>query len=137
MPLSVGELGIEPRVDDLESQHFAGHARSDGHHVGVVVLAGEPSGHHVGQKRAADALDLVGRDGNADAGRSDDDASVAFAGCNGLGRGRSKVGVVAAGFVIAAEVLIGKAPCLQMLHDGLFEIKCAVVACKCNHMFSS
>ena len=25
----MGKFGIEPRVDDLEGQHFAGHARSD------------------------------------------------------------------------------------------------------------
>ena len=127
MALGVGERGIQPGVDDLEREHFARDARADCHHVGVVVFAGEAGGHHVGQQRAADAFDLIGGDGHADAGRADDDAAVAFAGGDGFGSGTGKVGIVAAGFIIAAEVLVGKPLFVQMLHNGMLEIKCAVV----------
>ena len=36
--------------------------QAEGHHVGIVVLAGEAGGHGVIEQRTADALDLVGRD---------------------------------------------------------------------------
>ena len=38
MTLVMGELGTQPGVDDLESQHLADNSGTDRHHVGVVVL---------------------------------------------------------------------------------------------------
>ena len=128
-----GERRVQPHVEDLKRQHFARHGCAEGHHVGVVVLAGESCGHGIIEQRAADALDLVGRDGHADARRAADDAAVAFAAGDGL-RGRAReVGVVAAVLGVAAEILVGKPTLVQMRHDSLLEVQCAVVTCKCDH----
>ena len=85
MTLVMGELGADPGVQDLQSQHLAHNSSAQSHDVGVVVLTGHTGGHDIGQQSAADALDLVGGDGNADAGGAQDDALLAFAGGNSLG----------------------------------------------------
>ena len=133
MALDTGKRRVQPHVDDLKRQHLARHGRAEGHHVGVVVLAGESCGHGVIEQRAADAFDLVGRDGHADAGRAADDAAVTFAAGDSLRRRAREVGIVTAVLGVAAEVLIGKAALIQMLHNGVLEVKRAVVTCESDH----
>ena len=114
MALGMGKFRIQPHVNDLQRQHLARHGCAEGHHVGIVVLAGEAGGHGVIEQRTADALDLVGRDGHADAGRAADDAAVTFAAGDGLRRRARKVGIVTAVLGVAAEVLIFQSVFLQI-----------------------
>ena len=128
--LGVGKLGAEPGVDDLEREHLARDAGANGHHVGVVMFACQAGRHQVAEQRAADSLDLVGGDGDADAGRAGEDAHVTFAGGNSFRRRRGKVGIVAAGLVEAAKILDLIALFRQMGFDGFLQVVCAVVAGK-------
>ncbi len=96
----------------------------------IVVLAAKPGAHQVRQQRAADSLDLVGGDGDADAGRAGEDAHVTFAGGNSFRRRRGKVGIVAARLVEAAKILDLIALFRQMGFDGFLQVVCAVVAGK-------
>ena len=121
-----GERRVQPHVDDLKSQHFARHGSAEA--IMLVSLCSRVSLADMGLSSSAQRMpfDLVGRDGHADAGRAADNAAVAFAAGDGLRR-RRKVGIVAAVFRVAAEVLIGKATLFEMLHNGVLEIKRAVV----------
>ena len=125
--------GVQPGVHNLHGQHGTHHTGAQGHHIGVVVLAGEPGGHLVREQGAADALDLVGGDGCADAGGAQHDPAVTFPGGHRLGSGRYKIRVVAAGFPVGAKVLVGESPCFQMLLHRFLERVGAVVACNGNH----
>ena len=85
---------FQPDVGNFKAQLFANHAGTDGQNVGVVVLSRQAGGHQVGDQCATDTLDLVGGDGDADAGGAADDTAVAFAGSNCLGRRSGKIGIV-------------------------------------------
>ena len=89
-----GEFGTQPGVPDLKSQNFTGHTGTQCHHIGVVVQTGQLCGLNIAQQRAADALDLVGSDGNADAGGAKDDAAVTFTACNCFCGSGGKNGIV-------------------------------------------
>ena len=104
-----------------------------GQHVGVVVPAGELGGQGVAAQGAADALDLVGGDGDADAGGADDDALLTLAGGHGLGGGLAEGGVVAALGAVGAEVLTGDALGGQIGLDVLLQGIPAVVRSDCDH----
>ena len=81
--LVAGEFGGQPGVGDFQSQILAHNTGADGHHVGVVVQTGHLGGPDIAQQSAADAVHLVGGDGNADAGGAQHDALLAFAGGDG------------------------------------------------------
>ena len=55
MTLAVGKLGGKPGVHDLQGQGLAHDKFAHGHHVGVVMLPGQPGAHQVGKQSAADA----------------------------------------------------------------------------------
>lgn len=74
------EVGGQEGVDDGLGHHGADHARAHGDDVGVVVLAGQAGADGLGADRAADAIDLVGGDGDAQARAADQHALVEFAG---------------------------------------------------------
>ncbi|MPM35924.1 hypothetical protein SDC9_82518 [bioreactor metagenome] len=69
--------------------------------------------------RAADALDLVGGNGDADAGRADDNALFTLAGGHGTGRRLAEDGIVAALRGKTAAVLALIAVLLQLPLDFL------------------
>ena len=99
----------------------------------LSLCAREAGGHLVAEQRAADALDLIGADAHADAGRAQDDAALTLAGCNGARRGGGVVGVVAARLVGAAEVLVGDAAFVEMFFERFLQIKSAMVTAKSDH----
>ena len=112
--------------------HLTNNTGADGHHVGVVMLTGHTGGHHIAQQRAADALDLVGGDGNTDAGGAKDDALVTFAACYGLGGRSGKVGIVAAIQSISAEVDDFVTLLFQVGNHQILQFQCAVIATNRN-----
>ena len=81
------KLGVEERVHDLEREARAEHARAHGEDVRIVVAAGHLGGVAVAAQGGADALDLVGGDGDADAGAADEDAALALPVRDGAGHG--------------------------------------------------
>ena len=97
------------------------------------MAAGHLGGVAVAAQGGADALDLVGGDGDADAGAADEDAALVLPARDGAGHGLAVDGVVAALFAVRAEVLVGKAQLVQMAHDLLLEGKAAVVTSDRNH----
>ena len=125
----------EPGIDDLQGQLRPNNAGAHGHHIRIVVLAAKPGAHQVRQQRAADALDLIGRDADADARRAKDDALFTRAAGDGPGRCCAKIRVVSAIGGIGAKILAGDAPFFQMALDSQFQVQRAVVTCKCDHSF--
>ena len=107
--------GGEERLDHGRGQLRAREARADGHHVRVVVLAAELRLERIGAVRAADALDLVRRDGDADARRAHDDTALALSARDGARGGLAENGIVAALGGIGAAVLDLVAQALQLL----------------------
>ena len=127
------KLSVEERVHDLEREARAEHARAHGEDVRIVVAAGHLGGVAGAAQGGAEALDLVGGDGDADAGAADEDAALVLPARDGAGHGLAVDGVVAALFAVRAEVLVGKAQLVEMAHDLLLEGKTAVVTSDRNH----
>ena len=79
------------------------------------------------QRAARMPLDLVCRDGNADAGAADYDALFALAVCYRMGDRLAVNGIVAAILGVSAVVFVFKAARVEVLHDLLLERPAAVV----------
>ena len=126
------KLGVQERLDDALGQIRTRDARPEGEHVRVVVAAGHLGGQAVAAEGAADALDLVRGDGDADAGRADDDAAVTLAGGDAAGDLLAVDGIVDALRAVAAEVLIVDLVLLEPDQDVLLEQVAAVVAADRN-----
>ena len=128
----VGEGGVQEGVDDLQSQSLAGDPCAQRQDVGVVVLAGGLGGEAVPAQGAADAGDLVGGNGHADAGAADEDAALALPGSDGL-RHRFGVNGIVAGIVgISSDVLHSVSLFLKVSLKMLLEIVSAVITTDCN-----
>ena len=117
--------------------HALGHilpskARANGHHVGIVVAAGHLCLQAVGAMGAADALDFIGGNGNADAGGADHNAPVTLALRHGPGGGSAEIGIVAALRGVAAEVLVLIAQLVQHCDDEFLQLIAAVVTAQCD-----
>ena len=121
-------------VHDLEREARAEHACTHGEDVRVVVAAGHLCRVAVPAQGGADALDLVGGDGDADARAADEDAALAFTARDRAGHSLAVDGVVAALLAVGAEVLVGKAQLVEMAHDLLLEGIAAVVTSDRNHI---
>ena len=124
---------VQKQVHDLHGQARPDHAAAQGQDITVVVAAGHLGGEAVAAQGAADALDLVGRHGHADAGAAAEDALLRLAGGDGLRHQGRIDGVIAAGFGIGAVVGEGDAPLRQVFLDLFLEGKAPVVASQCNH----
>ena len=81
----------------------------------------------------ADALDLVGGHGDADAGGAEHNALLTFSGGYSLGGGDGKVGVVAAVGGIRAEILAGDPLVFQIGFQMFFQRQRSVVTSQCDH----
>ena len=127
-----GKFRSEPDVHDLHRQIFAYDPRAQCHHVGVVVQTGHFCRPGVGQQGAADAVDLIGGDGYADAGGTQHNAPLAFPAGNRPGGRSGKVGVIAAFRGIGAEVPDLMPLLFQMLDDFIFQRKRTVVTADGN-----
>src|SRR6185312_10331988 len=73
------EFRIEPCIDDRLGQFRADNARAHSDDLGVVGLGGTFGGIGVVRQRRADARNLVGRDGNTNAGAAKQDGAVLLA----------------------------------------------------------
>ena len=131
------ELGGEEGLHDGLRQIGAHDARPQGQHVGVVVAAGHLRHERVGTQGAAHAVNLVGGDGNADAGGADDDATLTLAGGHRLRRSLGKDGIVAALCGVAAEIPVVQAVSVQVFDDVLLQGVSAVVRTQCDHSDTS
>ena len=125
------EEGLHNAVGHIVPNQSAAH----GQHVGVVVPPGHLGGEGLAAQGAADALHLVGGDGDADARGADNDTPVARAGGHRLRSRPAEVGVVAALCGVAAEVLILQAAGVQVLHDVALEGEPSVVGTQCDHIY--
>jgi len=101
---AVAESGGEEDLDDVADLVFAEQVGAEAQDVAVVVLAGAAGGDLVVNECGADATDLVGRDGHADAAAVHEDARLAGPGGNRAGGGGGEVGVVAGPRPVAAEI---------------------------------
>ena len=127
------KLARQKGLRNHAAQLRANHARAEGKHVRVVVHTAHLGGIAVRAGAAANALHLVGRDGNADARAAAQNAALAFAAHHGLRRALGKHRVVAAVRGIGAIVVIGQLHLIQQRHDFLFQRQTGVVASQCNH----
>ena len=108
-------------------------ARPEGEHIGVVVTAAHLRHEGIGAQGAAYAADLVGGDGDADAGGADDDALLTLAGGYGLSRRLGIDRVVAVTLVHAAEISIVQPMGIKIVPDVLLQAISAVIGTECNH----
>ena len=130
--------GIEPGIHDLQREHRPDKALTERHHVGIVMLTGQARRNRIGKQRATHPLDLVCRNGNADACGADKNAALTFSRSNRLRRRTGIVGIIAAILAVGAEIRNLKAALLKVLFDGLLQFQTAVVTSHCNfHMNSS
>ena len=131
------KLGGEEGVHNPLGQIVPDDPGAQRQHIGVVVAAAQLGGQGLAAQGAADALYLVGRDGDADAGGTDDNAFFALAGGYRLSGGAAENGVVAALGAVRAEVLAGDALGGELGLDVLLQRVAAVVRRDCNHGDSS
>ena len=132
MAFILAEFGTQPGIRDLQSQHFTHHTGTHGHHVGVVMLPGQAGRHQITQQGAADALDLIGSDGNTDAGGAKDDTLLKLAGGNCLGSGAYEIRIVAGSGGVGAEIFDSVALTFQVRNQLVLQIQSTVVTGNCN-----
>ena len=106
---------------------------AQGQDIGVVVAAGHLRGEAVPAAGAADALDLVGRHGHADAGAAAEDALLALPGEDAAADLLREYGVVAARLRIRPEVGEGDVLLRKILLDLFLEGVAPVVTSQCDH----
>ena len=126
------KLGGQEHLHHALRHVLTGKARADGHHVGIIVAAGHLRLQAVGAVGAADALDLVGSDGNADAGGADHNTAVALALSHSTGSGSAEIRIIAALQRVAAKILVLIAQLFQGLHDKLLQLVAAVITAQCD-----
>ena len=88
------EFGFHPDADEPLGAAGAQEVAGEAEDVEVVVTAAELGRDFVDAGAGADAGELVGGDGHADAGAADQDAAVDFAAADFLGHQGREVGVV-------------------------------------------
>src|SRR6266542_599964 len=101
---AAGELRVEPRAENLKTGLASSQPSGQREHVGVVVLAAHPRREDIAAESRADAGDLVGRDGHADARAADENAAFDLAYRDGLGDLERVVGIVDRVGAVGAEV---------------------------------
>ena len=130
------ELGREEGVHDLLSDLRASGAPAHGKDVGVVVLAAELGGEVVVAKGAADAVDLVAGDGNADASPAEGDPALALAGSDLGADGDRNVGVINTLHLVNADVHDLVASSTKVGDEHLLELKSTVITTNSNlHLY--
>ena len=76
------ELLFHPDADNLPGRAKTSHTPAHSQHIGIVMSPGHAGGVHIGAQSAANALDLVGSNGNANASAAEHDAPVSLAADN-------------------------------------------------------
>ena len=127
MSLVAGEGSVKESVNDLKRKTGADNSCAHCEDVRVVVQPCHLGREAVAAEGRADALDLVCRDGNADAGAADYDALFALAVCYRMGARLAVNGIVAAILGVSAVVFLFNASRVEVLHDLLLERPAAVV----------
>ena len=126
------ELVGEERGDDLPGHEGTHHGGADGQHVGIVVPPGHLGAPRLAAQGAADAPDLVGRDGRADAGGAHHDAPLSLSLRHSPAGRLNEVRVVAAVGGVGAEIGDLMALFGEPRLDLVFQLQCAVVRCHCD-----
>ena len=134
MTLLLRERRVQEDVHDFQRQAGSGDQRAQSKHVGVVVQTGGFGREAIPAQRAADAGHLVGGDGDADAGATDDDAFFALARCHGMGHRLAIDGVIHRSGRITAEVPVFQSALPQVSQNLLLEFVSAVVAGDGDHL---
>ena len=112
---------VEERLDDVERHGRGCGPRAQRKNVGVVVLAAQARHFGRDDRRGADAGNLVGGDGHADARAADEDAALVLARGHGAGNGRGEIRIVDRVFRLGAEVAIGNPASIQEALDVFLE----------------
>ena len=126
----------EMLTHDIHGDNFTYHGRADGKNVGIVMFAGQTGCGRVMTEGAPNAGDLVGCDGNADAGRADDDPLLTLAGGHCLSHSPAIIGIVTGIQTVGSEILYFLSLFLQVSDHFLFQFKAAVVGSDCDHVRS-
>ena len=127
------KLGAQESVHDLSRKTGADDALAHGQHIGIVVQTGVFSGIGIRADSAADARHLIGRQRNADARATDDDAVAVLALCDSFGHLLAVNGVIHALRAVAAQILEGNALFFEMFLDGQLQAIARVVTSDCDH----
>jgi hypothetical protein len=101
---AAGKRGLEEDIDQGRGALFVQIAGTEGEDVGVIVFADEADFVLGIGRSGADAFDLVGGDGHADAGGADEHAAVEVAPGDFAGDGLGEIGIVAGFGGISAEI---------------------------------
>ena len=136
MALVTAERRIKERVHDLQRKAGADHAGAHRKDVGVVVLARGLGGEAIAAQSGADALELVGNNGDTDARAADDDAALALAALDRAGHLGGIVRIVDGIGAVGAKVLVLQATLVQVRLDLLEKLVAAVITTQSNHFLS-
>ena len=104
MTVFVGKRCGQPCIHNGEGQILRYYAGAKCHHIGVVVQTGHSGGCKIRKKGATNASDLVGGNGNANAGGTKHNAPVTVAVSYRLSSGHSIIRIVTALRGIGAKI---------------------------------
>jgi hypothetical protein len=132
MPLFVRESGAQKRPDQLVSEFDTDHPRTHHKHVHIVVFDALVGGIRVMAQAGADAGDLVGGHGSADARPAHNDASVSPARTDRVPDGRREIRVIHRCRAVCAAVqrFVGQAT--HKRKQSLFQFKTRMIRPKCD-----
>ena len=88
------ERSVQKCVHDLQHQPCPDHARAEGDHIRVVVVARRLGAEHIVTERAAYAVHFIGGDRHADPRTADQDTEIALAQRDAFRRRQCVIGVV-------------------------------------------
>ena len=118
----------EELVEAGDGGGFVDESSGEDDDVGVVVLADEVGDFGTPDKTSSYALVLVEGHADALARTADGDAGIDGTILDGIAKGVTEVGVVAAGFTAGAEVAKDDAALCEVLLNEFFKRKASVVA---------
>src|SRR5437899_12542473 len=75
---AVFKWGLQKCIDNFSRQFAIDSLAAEAKDIGVIMLAGQGRGFFIGNKRGANAGNLVGHDAHADARAADENAVIVF-----------------------------------------------------------
>ena len=123
VPFFPGESGRQEGDGDLLGQKGPDDARTEGEHVGIVVLHGLMSGVGVVGEGAPDSTYLIGGDGGARSGATDDDSPFRLSGNHRPGDRGCVVRVIDRIVGVGSQIgprVTGRGRCPRPLGNSIF-----------------
>ena len=131
---AAGKFGLQPSIRNHLGQAHASGALAHAQHIGIIVLPAHFSRENISAQSSTNTLALVGGNGDANAGTTNQDATLSAAGAAGnvLSQLFRKIRVIDAVLTVGTVVNDFDALFSQILFDVLLQMIASVVASNCN-----